>query len=189
MKIKELRNIISRVRAKYALGALGMSFAMMGTLAYYKNNLSCETKQLSQEVLNRKRQVIREQETTALVKTHEAEFSAFEACRFDQPLTSKELRDSHPHSLEFGSTSRLNHYSAHSELTAQEVSFSLICLRDREIFAHLDQLTTRGPGLFLLKDVVIKRVGPLNEEMLEKIASGKSQALFEGRITTTWIHR
>ena len=189
MRIKEWGRIISRTRAKYVLGALGISFVLMGILIHYKNNLSSQTTHLNQEVLNVKRRVIREEETAALVKTYESEFSAFEACRFDQPLTIKELRDSYPYTLELGSTFPVNHSSVYPELTAQEVSYSLIRLRDREIFAHLDQLATRGPGLFLIKDVVIKRVGPLNEEILEKITSGKSQALFEGRITTTWIHR
>lgn len=189
MSIKEWVNILSRVRVKYALGALGVSFIFLGALAHYKNNLSSQIEHLSQEVFDVKRQVIRGQETTALVKTYESEFSAFETCGFERPLTFKELQNSYPHTIEFGSTSLLHDSSVYPELTAQEVSFSLICLRDSDIFGHLEQLVTRGPGLFHVKNVVIKRVGPLNEEMLDKISSGKSQALFEGRITTTWIHR
>jgi hypothetical protein len=63
------------------------------------------------------------------------------------------------------------------------------CLRDRDIFALLDQLITQGPGIFQIYDVTIARTRPLTEEILKKIAAGKSQALFDGRITATWIHQ
>lgn len=181
-KTKLSRGIIS-------LGISCLSLVFMIALGFYANDLHQQIEDLKKRLLSLNHQASRSQEAATLVKTHREDFAAFEACRFEHPITLETFQNSFSHALEFGPISFLEEGSKNTRLVLQEVTFSIPCLQDRDIFVLIDRLINHGPGIFQIQDVTINRVSSLNEEMLEKIAAGKPQTLFDGKITATWIHR
>ena len=176
-------------KTRVSLGTLSFSLIVMSTLGLYARHLHQHVEDLQCRLSSLRHLTVRSQEAATLIKTHEADFAAFESCGFEHPLTPEALQSARSHTIEFGSFSAANGDTKNNGLVFQEVAFSIPCLQDRDVFALLDQLTTQGPGIFQIHDVTITRVSSLSEEMLEKIALGKPQALFDGKITATWIHR
>jgi len=175
-------------KARGALSVLCLTVIIVMILGRYENRLHQQVAELQQRLSSLNRVAVRSQEAAALIKTHEKEFAEFEACGFERALTADGLQGTRAYTIEVGPVSPVNDASRSKGLVIQEVSFSVPCLQDREVFSLLEQLTTIGPGLFHIHDVTIRRVSSLSEEMLEKIAVGKPQALFDGKITGTWIH-
>jgi hypothetical protein len=176
-------------KTRVALGILCLSVALTITLTLFENRLHQNVDDLQHHLSTLHRIAVQSQEAAMLMKTHEKDFAAFELCEFERPCTSEGLQSSRARSIEFGPNSVLKDNSKTSDLVVQEVSFSIPCLQDRDVFALLEELTNKGPGIFHTREVTVKRVSSLSEEMLEKIVAGKPQTLFEGRIRATWIHR
>lgn len=176
-------------KEKSSLAICGFSLTLIIILGFYTSRLYEQIDDLQHRLSSLKCLAVRSQEAATFIQNHREEFAAFETCGFERPLAPEMLQSSLRHIIEFGAISSLEGTLKNNNLVAQEVSFSIPCLYDRDVFSHLDQLIHQGPGIFQIHDVTINRVSPLNEEMLEKIATGKPQALFDGRITATWIHR
>ena len=168
-----------------SLGILGFSLTLLGALGIHAHHLQNQIEPLKHRLLMLTQSSLRSQEAEVLIKSYANDFDKFESCRFEQPITQEDLQKEILHPITFGGLSSLEP----SNLIHQEVSVSIPCLQDTHVFTVLEQLIEKGPGLFHVHSVTIRRVSSLNEEMLEKIASGKPQALFDGKITATWIHR
>ncbi len=166
-----------------------LSLFLTGSLGVYYDRLHHHIEKLEHQLQSLKHLTVRAQETVNLINTFGHEFTAFEGCGFATPITPETLQKSMAYPLEFGPISSVNKDPNHCLLVSQEISFSLACTRDREVYLFLDQLITQGPGIFRIQEVSIDRLSPLTETMLEKIATGDPVALFEARIFTTWIHR
>lgn len=176
-------------KTRTPIGILCLSAILTITLTWFESRLHQNVDDLQRHLSFLNRNAIRSQEAAMLIKTHEKDFAAFELCDFERPCTPEGLQSSHAYSIEFGPSSVMKDNSKSSDLIVQEVSFSIPCLQDRDVFALLEQLITKGPGIFHTCEVTVKRISSLSEGMLEKIAAGKPQTLFEGRIRTKWIHR
>jgi hypothetical protein len=176
-------------KARTSLAMFCLSFAFMITLGFYASRLFERVDVLQKRLSSLKHLAVRSEEAAALIQAHREDFYAFEACGFERPLTPEVLQASVRYPVKFGAISFGKGVAKNNKFVVQDVSFSMSCLRDRDIFALLDQLITQGPGIFQIYDVTIARTRPLTEEILKKIAAGKSQALFDGRITATWIHQ
>jgi hypothetical protein len=174
-----------KARGALSVVCLATSFSII--LGGYVSRLHQQVVELQERLSSLKRLEVRSQEAAALIKTHEKEFAEFEACEFERTLPSDGLQSLRAYTIEVSPPSLINDASS-KNLVVREVMVSIFCLQDREVFSLLDQLITRGPGLFHIHDITIRRVSPLSEEILEKIATGKPQALFEGKITGTWTH-
>lgn len=166
-----------------------LSFASMISSCYYVSNQHAQIKELEQHLLFLNRQAIRSQEAGALIKAREKDFAAFQKCKFEDLLNPEKLQKSTPYIIEFGQISSMNTDPGNEGLVSQDLSFSIPCLQDRDIFTFLDHLFNEGPGFFQIHEVTIHRIRALSEEMLEKIAAGKPQALFDGKVMATWVHR
>ena len=176
-------------KTSLSLGISLLSFIFIISFGFYAADLHNQLKDLEGRLLFLNSLAVRSQEAAALIKTHEEDFSAFLACKFEQSSTPEILQSSIPHPIEFGKISCLDADLQNKGFLSQDVSFSIPCLNDRDIFALLDHLINKGPGLFQIQEVTINRVSALSDEMLEKIAAGKPQVLFEGKVTATWVHR
>lgn len=172
-----------------SLGINILSFVLIISFGMYATSLHIHIKELEQHLLFLKRQIVLSQEEATLINAHEKEFLAFEACKFEQPISPEMLQRSIPHTIEFGQISNLDTDPRNKGLVSQDLYLLISSLQDRDIFALLDHLLNEGPGLFQIHGVMINRISALTEEMLEKIADGKPQVLFDGKVTATWIHR
>jgi len=150
-------------KAKRALSLLCLAVIFVMILGGYESRLHQQVEDLQQRLSCLNRIAVRSQEAAVLIKSHEKEFAEFEACGFERVLTSEEFQSARVYTIDFGPISPVNDASRSKGLVIQEVSFSIPCLQDREVFALLDQLTTIGPGLFHIHDVTIRRVSPLSE--------------------------
>jgi len=168
-----------------SLAILGFSLTLLGALGIHAHHLQNQIEPLKHRLLTLNESFIRSQEAEVLIKSYAEDFEKFENCRFDQLITQEDLQKEISHPITFGVLSS----SGPSNFIHQEVSVSIPCLQDTHVFTVLEKLIEKGPGLFHVHSVTIHRVSSLNEEMLEKIASGNPQALFDGKITATWIHR
>ncbi len=176
-------------KTSFSLGTSLLSFVLLISLGFYAADLHTQVNTLKQHFVFLNHLAVRSQEAAALIKTHEEDFTAFQACKFEEPLNPEILQNTIPHAVEFGQASHPGADPQNKGLVSQEVSFSIPCLNDRDIFALLDHLANKGPGLFQIQEVTINRISALSDEMLEKIATGKLQVLFEGKVTATWVHR
>lgn len=172
-----------------SLGINLLSFILMISFSFYAADLHSQVDDLERHLLFLNRLTVRSQEAATLIKTHEEDFAAFRACKFEQSLNPEMLQSSILHAIEFGQISSLDSDPKNKSFVSQDVSFSIPCLNDRDIFILLDRLVHEGPGLFQIHEVTINRISALSDEMLEKIAAGKPQALFDGKVTATWVHR
>ncbi|MBX9804627.1 MAG: hypothetical protein K2Y18_02610 [Alphaproteobacteria bacterium] len=173
----------------FSLGIFGFSLMLLFALGIHAYNLHHQIELLKHRLLTLTQSSLRSQEAEMLIKSYASDFEKFESCKFDHPITQEDLQKEIAHPITFGSVSSQDQESTNKNLVYQEVSISIPCLQDTNVFTLLEQLMEKGPGLFQIHTVTIHRVSSLNEEMLEKIASGKPQALFDGKITATWIHR
>jgi hypothetical protein len=176
-------------RSKISLMIGSFSLLFMIALGFYENHLVKRVDDLHQRLSALNDLAARSQETTTFIQSRREDFLTFQSCGFERPLTPEILRTSLRYPIEFGAISFLKGKLKSDKFVAQNVSFSILCLHDRDIFALLDQLANQGPGFFQIHEVTIKRVTPLSQEMLEKIADGKPQTLFDGRVIATWIHQ
>lgn len=171
------------------LGASILSLALIISFGFYATDQHNHIKELRNRLLFLNHQIARSEEEATLIKTHEEDFTTFLACKFEQPLTPEMLQNSMVYPVEFGQASSLDADLKNQGLIAQNLSFSVPCLQDRDVFTFLDHLLNKGPGFFQIHEVTINRISALSEEMLEKIAAGKPQTLFDGKVTATWMHR
>lgn len=178
---------INRSKVSLVIGSL--SLISMVALGFYENHLSERINSLQHRLSALNDLAARFQETATFIRSRQEDFLAFEACGFDRSLTPEILRASVHYPIEFAEISSLKGKFKNNKLVAHNVSFSIPCVHDGEVFGLLDRLVTQGPGFFQIHEVTIKRVVPLSQEMLEKIAAGKPQTLFEGRIVARWIHQ
>lgn len=176
-------------KTSFSLGISLLSFVLFISLGFYAANLHTQVNNLKQHLVFLNHLTVRSQEAAALIKAHEEEFAAFQACKFEEVLNPEVLQNAVPHTIEFGQASRRDADPQNKGLVSQEVSFSIPCLNDRDIFALLDHLTRKGPGLFQIQEVTINRISALSNDMLVKIAAGKPQTLFDGKVIATWVHR
>jgi hypothetical protein len=176
-------------KTSVSLGLNIFSFALIISFGFYAADHHNQIEKLEQHLLFLNRQTIRSQEAATLIKAHEKDFAAFQACKFEEPLNPEMLQKSIFYAIEFGKIFSLDADSSTEGLVSQELSFSVPCLQDRDVFTLLGHLFNEGPGLFQVQEVTIHRLSALSEEMLEKIAAGKHQVLFDGKITAIWIHR
>ena len=176
-------------RTKTSLLICSVSFASLITLGLYTTRLYEQIENLHQRLSSLRRLAVRSQEAAAFIQSHREDFAAFETCGFERFLAPEALQDSLRHAVEFGAISSLDEKIKNHNVVVQEVSFSIPCLQDRDIFELLDQLINQGPGVFQIHALTINRVSSLSEEMLEKIATGKPQTLFDGKISAAWVHR
>jgi len=176
-------------KTSVSLGVGVLSFVLIISFGFYAADQDNRIKELKHHLLFLNHQIVRSQEAAALMKAHEKDFTAFLACKFEQSLTLEMLQSSLAYPVEFGPASYLDMSLKSQGLTSQNLSFSVPCLQDREVFILLDRLLKEGPGFFQIHEVTISRISALSEEMLEKIAAGKPQTLFNGKVTATWVHR
>jgi hypothetical protein len=177
------------IKTWVSLGVLSVTITLTLTLALFENKFHQEVKDLEKQLSSLNHIATQSHEAATLIKANEREFAAFEACGFERSFISETLPSSPSYTIEFGPNSPLAYNSQNDGVVFQEVSFSIPCLQDRDVFRLLEKLTNEGPGLFHIQEVTISRMSPLSEEMLEKIAAGKPQPLFDGRISAIWIHR
>jgi len=171
-------------KAGVSLGVSILSCILIISSGFYAANHHHQIKELKHHLLFLNHQAVRSQEAVTLIKAHEKDFAAFQSSQFEKSFTPEMLQSSIHYVIEFGQISRKNPGSPIS----QELSFSIPCLQDRDTFILLDHLLNEGPGFFQIHDVTIHRTSALSEEMLEKIAAGLPQALFDGKVTATWVH-
>jgi hypothetical protein len=171
-----------------SLSISALSFASIIYSCFYASNQRAQIKELEQRLLFLNRQAVRSQEAEVLIKAHEKDFAAFQKCKFEDLLNPEKLQKSTPYAIEFGNIASLNADSKNKGLVSQDLYFSIPCLQDQDIFIFLDHLFNEGPGFFQVHEVTIHRIRALSEEMLEKIAAGKPQTLFDGKVTATWVH-
>lgn len=176
-------------KIKISFWICGFSFIILTILVFYTHSLSEQIENTQTHLSSLKKVAVQSQESTVFLQTHQEESDAFEACRFMDPVTLETLQSTLPYQGEWGEVSYLNGLLENKKLMTQAVSFSVPCLKDRDIFKFLELLTQQGPGIFLIHEVKVNRICPLNDEILEKIAAGKMQILFEGRIRATWVHQ
>lgn len=177
------------VRWGLSCGISGLLLVIMIMLRFHAEQLHQQNENLRQKLTSLNHQTIRSQEAAATLKAYHEDFAAFEACKFEQTFTPKLLRQTFSHPLEFGPASSLEQMGKNAGIICQEVSFSVPCLQDTDVFILIDKLLNQGPGIFQINEVTLRRVSSLDDGMLSKIAAGKPQILFEGRINATWIHR
>lgn len=177
------------VRWGISCGISGLSLAIMITMGFHAHHLHQQNENLEQKLTSLSHRLRRSQEAADLLKTYPEDFAAFEISRFEHSVTPQTLQQSFPQSLEFGPISYPEEGGKNADIVCQKISLSIPCLQDTDLFILLDTLTHQGPGIFQIHEVTIHRVSPLNEEMLSKISMGKPQALFDGKISATWIHR
>jgi hypothetical protein len=176
-------------KARTSLTMCSLSFALMMTLGFYTSRLFERVDALQKRLSSLKHLAVQSEEAAVLIQAHRKDFSAFESCGFERPLTPEALQASVHYPVKFGAISSVKGVAKNNKFVSQDVCVSISCLRDRDIFALLDQLINQGPGIFQIYDVIIIRTSPLTEELLKKIGAGKVQALFDGKITATWIHQ
>lgn len=186
---RKWRILLGGSKAISSIGMAGCFFVLTGGLYLYDLTLQQELASLKEQWVSIHHQAVRSQETAQLIKTYKADFKAFEVCQFDQPATVEALQQALSCKMDFGKPSPLKQEGQELGLTGQTVSFSISCLQDKEMFGLVEHLFTQGPGVFQIHEMTFERLGPLTEEMLEKIAAGAPQVLFQGRMVTTWIHR
>lgn len=156
-------------KTRVALSVLCVTVFFVIVLGLYERQLHHKVDDFQHHLSSLNRQAVRSQEAAAFIKAHEREFTAFELCEFERVVTPEALQSSHAYTIDFGSASPVNLDSKNSGLIVQEVSFTIPCLQDRDVFALLDQLTNKGPGLFHISEVTIKRMSSLSDEMLRKL--------------------
>lgn len=176
-------------KTKTSLALCGLSFSLMTALGFYAHHLSGSVESSQRRLASLKKGAAQLQESAAFIQERQKDFSAFETCGFERPITLETLQSGAPYPIELGEPSQLDGLLNHNKLISQAISFSVPCLQDRDIFKFLEQLTSQGPGIFLIHEVRIHRISPLSEEILDKVAAGKPLVLFEGRIMATWIHQ
>lgn len=181
-------------RSKMSLTLWSLSFTLMITLGCYTGYLGEQADILRQHLSSLRDLAVRSQEAAFFLQSRREDFAAFEACGFERPLGPEALQTSlghlpllHP--IKFGAISPLNGIPQNIRCIAQEVSFSIPCLRDRDVFELLDRLVGQGPGIFQIHNVTITRINPLDEEALDKIAAGMPHTLLDAQIVATWIHQ
>jgi len=177
------------IKTGMSLGVLSLTLTLTITLGLFENRLLQRVKGLQKQVSSLTHLEVRTHQATTLITAHQKEFAAFETCGFERSYTSQELPSSPSYAIEFGSTSAVDSQSTNKGVVFQEVSLTIPCLQDRDVFKLIEKLTNEGPGIFQIQEITITRMSALSEEILEKIAAGKPQALFDGRIRALWIHR
>jgi hypothetical protein len=176
-------------KTKTSLALCGLSFMILITLGFYARSLSGQIEGAQHRLSSLKKVAAQSQESAAFLETHRQDFAAFEACGFEHPVTRETLQSVIHYPIEFGETSSLDEQTGLPQLVAQDIIFSVSCMQDRDVFKLLERLASQGPGIFLIQEVKVDRILPLSDEVLEKIAQGKSQPLFEGRISARWVHQ
>lgn len=177
-----IRKILDQV--KFTLGFCVLSLISAGLLGFYCLDLSHAIEGLNHRLIHAHRQATRAEEAARALRDHQEAFTAFIQCQFEETLTLQKLRSLLNHPIEGGSASPLK-----NGLISQDITFSVSGLQDGDVFALIDRLAAKGPGIFQIREVFITRITPLSEEILQKIAAGQSQSLIEGHIIATWIHR
>jgi hypothetical protein len=162
-----------------------LSLVLFITFGLYGKQHRSQVEDLRHQYASLNERALRSLEKTTLKEMHKEEFAQFEACKFEHTYIKEDLRKTYPYAIEFGP---IAFPSPFKNLISQEVTFSIPCLRDQEVFALIGQLIHKGPGIFKIHEITIKRVSPLSIEMLEKIALGKPQTLLDGKVRATWIH-
>lgn len=177
-----IKKILDQV--KLSLGFCTLSLISMIFLSIYWLALNHTIKDLDQRLIYAHRLAARAKEAAIVLQDHQEIYTAFTQCQFEDILTLEKLRSLIDHPFEYGQTSFLK-----NGLVSQDITFSVSGLQDGDVFALIDRLATKGPGIFQIRGVSITRIKPLNEDILQKIAAGQPQSLIEGHIVATWIHR
>lgn len=181
------KQVLGRLKISLAISLFSLALATI--LSFYTIHLYEKTALLQTRLSSLKSLNVRSQEAAAFIQAHQEDFFAFEACQFERSVGPKTLQEFFQYPIELGPISSLDNISKNNKFLAQNVSFSISCLRDRDVFAFLEGLSRKGPGLFEVYDIKITRLNALTPEILEKIACGNSQVLFNAKIEATWIHQ
>lgn len=153
-------------------------------LSVYYLDLSHAIEDMNRRLTDVHRLATRAKEAAAVLRVHQEAFTAFTQCRFEEASSPEKLRSLLGYPFECGQASRLK-----NGLISQDITFSVSGLQDGDVFALIDRLAIKGPGIFQIREVSITRITPLSEDILQKIAAGQPQSLVEGHIVATWIHR
>jgi hypothetical protein len=177
-----IRKILGQV--KLSLGFCTLSLISMIFLSIYCLGLNHTIKDLDQRLNHAHHLAARAKEAAMVLQDHQEIYTSFTQCQFEEVLALEKLRSLIDYPFECGQVSPLK-----NGLISQDITFSVSGLQDGDVFALIDRLATKGPGIFQIREVSITRIKSLNEETLQKIAAGQPQSLIEGHIVATWIHR
>jgi hypothetical protein len=177
------------IKTRTSLSLFVLAVGIFVSIHIYERRLQNNINVLHQQLAYFRQNAARSLEIRSLIKSHEKEFENFENCKFDSCFTEETLTKHQPYRIEFGPQTQLSGQLKNSGIISQEIIISLPCLMDKDVFNLINQLLEQGPGIFQIQEIEIKRLGALSEDMLEKIASGKPQILFDGRIKASWTHR
>jgi hypothetical protein len=177
-----IKKILSQV--KLSLGFCTLSLASSILLGTYYFSLNHKTTDLTHRLARAHSLAARAKEAATVLQNHQEIYTAFTQCQFEETLTLEKLRSLISHPFEYGQASFLK-----NGMVSQDITFSVSGLQDGDVFALIDRLATKGPGVFQIREVSITRIKPLNEDILQEIAAGQPQSLIEGHVVTTWIHR
>jgi hypothetical protein len=177
-----IKQILAQV--KLSLGFCALSFIGMALLSIYWLGINHTIKGLDQRLTHARHLAARAKEAAMILQDDQETYTFFTQCQFEEILTPEKLRSLIDYPFECGQASPLK-----NGLISQDISFSVSGLQDSDVFALVDRLATKGPGIFQIREVSITRIKPLNEDILQKIAAGQPQSLIEGHIVALWIHR
>ena len=161
---------------------------MMGA-GLYCNSLVQENETLMQRIASLDSLNVRSQEALALIHAHREDFSRFRQYRFEETLTPDMIKPPAHYRMDLGTFAAFENEGGNKGFGAQNVIFFISCMNDREVYALIDRLITKGPGLFHIREIRLSRVNNLTGSFLEKVATGISSSLIEGQVLATWIHR
>lgn len=176
-------------KLRKSIGILGISILILITSGWWQESLNEEVGVLNQRLYTLKNLAAQRQAIARVIEANRDDFARFEACEFNRALNPDILQKSCPYPIDFGPSSGERGDAKEDSIIFQEVSFTIQCLKDTDVYLFVNQLLNRGPGIFQIHDVTITRVSSLSEDILETIEAGKPQFLFESKILATWIHR
>lgn len=182
-------NKIYLIKTRVSLSLLALAVGIYLSIYIYENRLHHSINALHQQLTSIRQNAARSDEIKSLIKNNEKDFENFENCKFDCCFTEETLKKHQAYRIDFGPQMLLNGQLENSGIKSQDIIISLPCLMDKDVFNLINQLCEQGPGIFQIQEVEIKRLGSLSEDILEKIAAGKPQILFDGRIKASWLHR
>jgi hypothetical protein len=177
------------IKARTSLIISFLTSVAVMILLILENQASRKCEYLQDNLASIRKVALKAQNATSLINAHEPEFAAFEACSFEHSQNDHGLKVDPTYTVEYGHTSTVLNDSKGQNVISQDVTFTIPCLKDSEIFNFIVRLVSHGPGIFQIQELTITRMSSLSEEMLHKIMAGEKVVLFQGKIKTTWIHR
>lgn len=124
-----------------------------------------------------------------------AQFTDFKRKRFDQQATTDDIKlrlqkwqkayKIQTLTTQFG-TDQLE--SRELNLWKMPMSIEIKVLQDKQFHQFLEKIQQELPGMVSIRSFNLKRTSALTSEVLDKVSSGKTASMFEGKIELDWTH-